>query len=141
MLTEAGADQDVFEIHFGTPTHIGLTSLPAVYPEDKQTRELWRSNPDRFRPASLQALVNIDDYGRTENIRITESTPKKLMDDRATYLLKRYRYRPRFEKGQPVATSDLPVSHAFSYLPDGEETTDDSSTDGGSPLEYPEVTD
>ncbi len=141
ILTDAEADTDVFEIYFGTPTHIGLINLPAVYPDDDETREIWRANPDRFRPASLQALIDIDDYGRTENIRITESSPQNLLDDRAISLLKRYRYRPRFENGQPVMTINLPISHAFSYLPDDEGIEADSSVESGSALEHPEATD
>jgi tetratricopeptide (TPR) repeat protein len=141
ILTEAQADTDIFETFFDTPTQIGLINLPAIFPEDDETRELWRSNPDRFRPASLQALIDIDDYGRTENIRITETTPKNLLGDRALYLLKRYRYRPRFVNGQPVATINLPISHTFSYLPDETDVTDNSSPESSAPLVYPGVSD
>ena len=140
ILTDAGVAREIFEIYFGTPTHIGLTTLPAVYPDNDETREIWRSDPDRFRPASLQALIDVDDYGHTDNIRITESNPENVMGDRATDLLERYRYRPRFENGQAVATVNMPVSHAFSYLPDDKEATDDPATEGDSPLEYPGVT-
>ena len=144
ILTSAGTETDVIDTYFGTPTHIGLHRLPNVYPDNRKTRELWSSNPDRFTAGSLQALVDIDDYGRTSNVRITEASPKGLLEDKAPGLLKRYQFRPRFEAGEPAATSDLQISHAFSYLPDQQDAAIDSDQDdldSAAPLINPQTSD
>lgn len=129
IFANAGTEAAVVESYFGTPTHIGWRSLPDIYPDNSKTRELWSSDPDRFRPASLQALVDIDDYGLTSNVRITEASPKGLLEDSAPGQLKRYRFRPRFAAGQPVATSNLQINHSYSYLPDQQDTAADSTVD------------
>jgi len=139
ILANAGTDATVIDAYFGTPTHIGWHSLPDVYPDNRKTRELWSSDPDRFRPAALQALVDIDDYGLTSNVRIIEASPQGLLEDTAVRLLKRYRFRPRFEAGQPVATSNLQINHSFSYLPDQQDSAADSIEDGESDSAAPLV--
>lgn len=139
IFANAGTEADVIDTYFGKPTHIGSRSLPNVYPDNRKTRELWNSDPDRFRPGSLQALVDIDEFGSTSNIRITESNPQGLLDDSARATLKRYRFRPRFAAGQPVATSNLQISHAFSHLPDQQDSTDESDSDGAAPLVNPQA--
>jgi Gram-negative bacterial TonB protein C-terminal len=143
IFAYAGTEADVIDTYFGKPTHIGSRRLPDVYPDNRKTRELWNSNPDRFRPGSLQALVDIDDYGLTSNIRITESNPQGLLDDTALAVLKRYRFRPRFAGGQPVATSNLQISHAFSHLPvqqdSAADSAEDSDSDSAPPLVNPQA--
>jgi len=141
ILTSAGASQELLAGYFGTPVRIGSVDLPAFYPDDAQTGQLWRSNPDRLRPASLQALIDVDENGRTYNIRIIEANPPDLMEDRATYLLKRYRYRPRFENGAPVTTVDMPLKHNFSYLPEQNEDSAGDSAESDAALEYPGASD
>ena len=140
ILTSARTEADVIGTYFGAPTHIGPRSLPDVYPDNRKTRELWNSDPDRFQPGSLQALVDVDDYGLASNVRVTEANPPDLLEDRALSLLKRYQFRPRFEGGQPVATSNLPINHVFNYLPDKQDTIAEGDTDAA-PLVNPRASD
>jgi hypothetical protein len=141
IFANAGTAADIINTYFGTPTRIGSRRLPDVYPDNRKTLELWNSDPDRFRPGSLQALVDIDDYGLASNIRITESNPQGLLDDTARATLKRYQFRPRFAAGQPVATSDLQISHAFSHLSDQQDSAADSDSDSADPLVNPQASD
>jgi tetratricopeptide (TPR) repeat protein len=139
LVNEGGNDSArLLENYFSKPIIIWSVQLPDVYPLNSKTAVLAMEEPDLFREGLLAVEFDIDQNGRTTNIRIIESDPEGLMDKRIIYLLGRYFYRPRFEDGAPALTKDIQLSHNFSYLAKSAKKDQGKSKDNSDDrLEYP----
>ena len=76
---------------------------------DFQPAALTRVQESAGQLPQVSALLDITRSGRPRNIRIVEANPADdiSLQRRAKRIIKATRYRPRFEAGQAVATSDL----------------------------------
>lgn len=66
--------------------------------------------------------LTVNEYGRVKDLTILENEPASRTREisRAGQSMTRARYRPRYENGMPVATTNVQVRYVFEYQPDAQ---------------------
>jgi len=86
------------------PRSLPAMQFPLPYKQEKDENESY-----------VIASFDVTKTGKAKNIRIIESNPadSTSLHRRAKKTIKSSRFRPRFENGEPVATSDVNVRYVF----------------------------
>lgn len=105
LLEEKETDSEAIRNIFGTPQRLPTVPLPdqkRVQPEEEQ-------EISRYAIVSFDVLSN----GRARNIRVVESQPAddKGLSRTARRLVAATKFRPRFEDGKPVKTTDVNMKY------------------------------
>jgi hypothetical protein len=109
LLTENGADRATIDAIFGSPRR--LPTIPLPDRRRAKQRESGTSLPE----SASYAIVSFDvlSNGRTRNIRVVEASPadSHRVTRTARRLIAATRFRPRFEDGKPVKTTDVNMKY------------------------------
>ena len=97
LLADSGEHQEVIEELFGKPQNLPALRLPLPEVDDKLEEE---------KTTTVLASFDVSRSGRAKNVQIIESEPPDATSARrkAKKTIRGRIYRPRFEKGEPVAT-------------------------------------
>lgn len=97
LLADSGEHQEVIEELFGKPQNLPALRLPLPEVDDKLEEE---------KTTTVLASFDVSRSGRAKNVQIIESEPSDATSARrkAKKTIRGRIYRPRFEKGEPVAT-------------------------------------
>ena len=100
LLADAGEHEAVIEELFGAPRHLPALRLPLPQVDKKLEEEK--------KTTTVLASFDVSGNGRPKNIRIIESDPENATSARrrAKKTIRARLYRPRFENGEPVATTN-----------------------------------
>jgi TonB family protein len=90
-------------------------SLEFVLREPVSSRGL--SYEERAVPGFVVVQFDLDQYGRPENLRVTESNPPGFKDDDTIRAVSRSRFRPHMVDGAPVPRTNLALRFNFRYMP------------------------
>lgn len=93
----------------------------------------------RVRDGYVLLSYTVTPTGRATDVKIVESDPPGVMDDKLESLWKRSKFRPRYVDGQPVAAENLLLRHDFKYaLEPPKPASNDEKPRGNGELEYPD---
>lgn len=81
------------------------------------------SDPTREKNGLIIVTYDIDEGGRSDNVRVVESVPKGLHDYIVKNHVRNFAFRPRFEAGQPVRIRNQAFEVRYSF--DEEELEDE----------------
>lgn len=97
LLADSGEHQEAIDELFGKPHNLPALRLPLPEIDKKLEQE---------KSTSVLASFDVSSSGRAKNVRIIESEPAHATSARrkARKTIRGRLYRPRFEKGEPVAT-------------------------------------
>ena len=97
LLADSGDHQEAIEELFGKPQNLPALRLPLPEIDDKVEEE---------KTTTVLASFDVSRSGRAKNVQIIESEPPDATSARrkAKKTIRGRIYRPRFEKGEPVAT-------------------------------------
>ena len=97
LLADSGGHQEAIDELFGKPHNLPALRLPLPEIDEKLEEE---------KSTSVLASFDVSRSGRAKNVQIIESEPPDATSARrkAKKTIRGRLYRPRFEKGEPVAT-------------------------------------
>lgn len=72
-------------------------------------------NPDTVKNGVILVRYDVGQDGRPENVRVVESTPPGLHDYIVLNHVRSFAFRPRFQEGEPIRSTDLTFERQFSY--------------------------
>jgi len=101
LLNESAADIDKL---FGQPRTLPAITLPITYKKEKTEKH-----------GTVIASFDVSETGRARNIQIIESDPAESISlrRRAKKSIATSRFRPRFENGSPVKTTNVTIRYIF----------------------------
>jgi tetratricopeptide (TPR) repeat protein len=95
-----------------------LNPIPAGTPASMLSLLSNAANPDTVKNGYIMAEYDVGPDGRSENVRIVESTPAGLHDYIVRNHVQNFAFRPRFADGEPVPATGLVFELQFSYTDD-----------------------
>lgn len=95
-----------------------LNPIPAGTPAAMLSLLDNAANPDTAKSGYIMVEYDVGRDGRSENIRIVESTPPGLHDYIVRNHVRSFAFRPRFADGEPVPSTGLMFELQFSYTDD-----------------------
>jgi len=103
------------------------------------SREAEQTPREALADGYVLVAYDVTAAGRSESVRVVEADPPGMLEDRVAGIIERSYYRPRFDEGEPVTSSDVFYRHDFRYRPADREARRDDGRDarGGGRLEYP----
>ena len=101
LLNKYGTNQEIINQIFGRPIKLPASTLPP------QSQDKVKGDSDTL-PYAL-ASFDVSKYGSPKNIQILELKPEDdmMLLHQTKKTIRAIRYRPRFENGQPVSTSNI----------------------------------
>ncbi|MEO0616901.1 MAG: tetratricopeptide repeat protein, partial [Pseudomonadota bacterium] len=97
---------------FGSPVPILRVPFRSIYGQ----RVNEPADAERFpQRGYADVAFDVDSLGRPLNVRIVGGNPPGLMDGHLRRQIRRFRFRPAFQDGQPVLYTGLAYRHPFRY--------------------------
>ena len=103
------------EQQFGTPVLIQSREPAALYEKIAGQKPVSLEESTDHRDGYVLVQYDVTAGGRTENIRVVESSPPGLMDFEVTRCINRFKFRPRMVEGQAEPTKSLHFRHEYQY--------------------------
>ena len=119
------------EKYFANPVRVAGQNLSALAYAPNSRDKPENALSDGYVLISYAVTAN----GRTENVKVIESTPPGMMDKALVSTFTRSYFRPRLVDGVPVDTDGLLYQLNFRYL---DSASHKARNDAGKRLEYPE---
>jgi len=98
-----------------------LTSLPAGAPATMRDLLEKASDPTRDMNGRIVVAYDVDEGGRSDNLRVIESVPQGLHDHMVKDHVENFAFRPRFEDGEPVPSLNHTFELRYSFEDEGED--------------------
>ena len=94
--------------------------VSAVSHQDKEVTPIFRIQPIYPRRAALRNIegfvilqFDITSAGYTDNINVLQASPPQIFNSSAVQALRKWKYKPKIEKGRPVRQNNLKVQLDF----------------------------
>ena len=110
LIDEDESMGPVIKERFSKPIRVRNILIPPKYPI-KQKDNDNQTYTSGF--IAIQYSINVN--GNTDNIKIIESEPQKLIDKVAISAIRNNVYRPVYIDGVPQESTDMSIRHVFSY--------------------------
>lgn len=122
--------------YFAKPARIMGPVPPTIFPVPSR-----KSRPPAAKdlePGFVAIRFSVDQFGRVTEATVIEADPANLLEERVQETARNTLFRPRYEDGAPVATTDLVLRHEFRYAPGKlEKKESPPAGDGDKPLAQP----
>ena len=94
---------------------VRLKSLPGSAPATM--REILEKASDSTQDTNghIAIAYDVDEWGRSDNVRVIESAPQGLHDHMVKKYVESFAFRPRFEQGEPVPSLNHSFELRFSF--------------------------
>lgn len=117
---ELSADEELLHVrkgYFALPLRIAGPVLPRVVDEAGKARAASITNPGGYEQGLVAAALTVTAQGRSADVKIIESSPPGLLDQKLLKALASTVFRPAMVDGEPVDWPDLPYRHEFRHPP------------------------
>lgn len=113
LLEDEAEFHDLRDQLFAEPRH--LNPVPGGSPAMLLSLLRNASEPETTKNGYILVRYDVDRKGRSDNVRLVESTPQGLYDYVVLNHVRNFAFRPKFVDGEPVRSADRQFEIQFSY--------------------------